>query len=134
MLYNLNEVKEELLNDIKNNNLNISNFDDRVHEYADSAVPVYHCDIIKGWQNLPPEYWDTAEDHFGDQNCSVINLMIGDIYLYYIDLYNKAMEELKACTHSGDFLGVTCVKCNLLVGNCCGVVDDSDQTICINCI
>ena len=90
---NKKEIKEELLLDIKNNNLDLDNYEERLYEYADSAVPAYHYEIIKEWQEMPAEYNDRAQDDFGTEG-GIFRLMSNDIYIYALDLYREVIEEI----------------------------------------
>jgi hypothetical protein len=90
---NREEIKEELLLDIKNNNLDLDDYEERLFEYADSAVPVYHYEIVKEWQEMPAEYNDRAQDDFGTEG-GIFRLMSNDIYLYALDLYREVIEEI----------------------------------------
>lgn len=69
---------------------------DRSGEFVDGYLPVYNNEIIKEWQEMPSEYdnrgW--AELGGGDE-VNIINLMTLDLYLYYTDLFNEAVEEVE---------------------------------------
>jgi hypothetical protein len=69
---------------------------DRSHEFIDSYLPVYYNGIIEEWKAMPSEYNDkgSAELGYGEE-INIYNLMSLDLYLYYTDLFNEAVEEVE---------------------------------------
>ena len=69
---------------------------DRSGEFIDSWLPVYNNRIIEEWTLMPNDYTDRGSAELGTgQEISIINLMTLDLYLYYSDLFNEAVEEVE---------------------------------------
>jgi hypothetical protein len=69
---------------------------DRSHEFIDSYLPVYYNGIIEEWKAMPSEYNDRGYAELGgDVEPNIYNLMSLDLYLYYTDLFNEAVEEVE---------------------------------------
>ena len=69
---------------------------DRSGEFIDSWLPVYNNRIIEEWTLMPNDYTDRGSAELGTgQEISIINLMSLDLYLYYSDLFNEAVEEVE---------------------------------------
>ena len=69
---------------------------DRSGEFIDSWLPVYNNRIIEEWQAMPNDYTDRGSAELGTgQEISIINLMTLDLYLYYSDLFNEAVQEVE---------------------------------------
>jgi hypothetical protein len=69
---------------------------DRSNEIIDSHLPIYNNEIIKEWQEMPGEYDDRGGQELGtDGTIGIVGLMILDLYLYYSDLFNEAMEQVE---------------------------------------
>jgi hypothetical protein len=91
----INLMKEEIRESLKYSTL--EEIEDRAGETIDSHLPIYNKDIIEEWQAMPSEYDNRGAAELGhlDQEINIINLMTLDLYLYYSDLFSKAMEEIK---------------------------------------
>ena len=69
---------------------------DRSGEFIDSWLPVYNNRIIEEWQSMPSEYNDRGSAELGmGGEVNIINLMSLDLYLYYSDLFNEAVQEVE---------------------------------------
>jgi hypothetical protein len=69
---------------------------DRSGEIIDSWLPVYNNRIIEEWQSMPNEYDNRGSLELGlGQEINIINLMSLDLYLYYSDLFNEAVQEVE---------------------------------------
>ena len=71
---------------------------DRSGEIIDGYLPLYNNEIIKEWQEMPSDYDNRGAAEFGylEQEINIINLMSLDLYLYYSDLFNHAMESVES--------------------------------------
>ena len=68
---------------------------DESGEWVDSYLPVYNNRIIQEWQEMPGEYDDRGATELGGGcDVTIIHLMTLDLYLYYTDLFNEALDEL----------------------------------------
>jgi hypothetical protein len=68
----------------------------RLHEYAEDYTPVYYYDISQEWQALPMEHSDRWQE-FGIEftpDTTIFSLMTTDLHLYYMELVQKAFEEI----------------------------------------
>lgn len=82
---------------------------DRSNEMVDSYLPVYNHEIIKEWQEMPGDYDDRGADELGaDNSMGIVGRMSLDLYFYYTDLLNEAIQEVE---DSSTF----CADCNALV-------------------
>jgi len=69
---------------------------DRSNEIIDSHLPIYNNEIIKEWQEMPSAYDDRGGQELGtDGSIGIVGLMSLDLYLYYTDLFNEALEEVE---------------------------------------
>lgn len=95
-LYTIIDAKEELKTEIESYGATIKQLDDRLNEYVDTALPIYYSDIMEEWRTMPAEYDGRGVDEFGlPAEPTVYNLMTGDLFAYYHDLYSNALEELR---------------------------------------
>ena len=129
--------KNDLIDRLANGE-DIDSIEDRIHEEIDSLLPIYYNNIIEEWKNMPSEYGNRGSEELGVDinNINIYNLMSADLYLYYSDIVNEVIAEVKEnfyCDHSGDFLGVTCGDCGKFLKNCCGTSDDSGNPYCPDC-
>lgn len=85
------EIRTELANGV-----DLDDIKDRSHEYIDGYLPVYYSQIIDEWKQMPSEYNDrgSAELGYGEE-VNIYNLMSLDLYLYYTDLFNEAIQEVE---------------------------------------
>ena len=90
----INLMKEEIRESLKYSTL--EEIEDRAGETIDSHLPIYNKDIIEEWQAMPSEYDNRGALELGSQQGhGIVDLMSLDLYLYYSDLFSKAMEEIK---------------------------------------
>jgi hypothetical protein len=69
---------------------------DRSGEFIDSYLPIYNNQIIEEWQSMPSDYDNRGSAELGlGQEINIINLMTLDLYLYYSDLFNEAINEVE---------------------------------------
>jgi len=69
---------------------------DRSGEFIDSYLPIYNNQIVEEWQAMPSEYDNRGSAELGHgEEINIINLMSLDLYLYYSDLFNEAVEEVE---------------------------------------
>lgn len=90
-----NEIVKELKQEIAQG-INLDDIKDRSYEYVDNYVPVYNNQVIEEWKNMPSEYDNrgSAELGYDAENLNIIQLMQSDLYLYYQDLVNSALDEI----------------------------------------
>ena len=89
-------MKEEIRAEIANG-LEIDEVKDMSNQMIDSHLPIYNNEIIKEWQAMPGEYDDRGVDELGtDGTIGIVGLMSLDLYLYYTDLFNEAIEEVES--------------------------------------
>lgn len=69
---------------------------DRSGEFIDSWLPIYNNQIIQEWTLMPNDYTDRGSAELGvGGEVNIINLMSLDLYLYYSDLFNEAVQEVE---------------------------------------
>ena len=79
------------------------------NEMVDSYLPIYNHEIIKEWQEMPGDYDDRGADELGaDNSIGIVGRMSLDLYLYYSDIFNEAIEEVEA-------EATLCADCDALV-------------------
>ena len=86
----IEEIKTELAN-----GLEIDEIRDNSGEMIDSHLPIYNNEIIEEWQKMPGEYDDRGTEELGGGTTGIVALMSLDLYLYYTDLFNEALEEVE---------------------------------------
>ena len=86
------EIRLELSNGVE-----LEDIKDRSGEYVDSYLPIYNNRIIEEWQQMPSEYDNRGAEEMGHncQEINIVNLMSADLYFYYTDLFNEAIEEVE---------------------------------------
>jgi flavodoxin len=95
------QIKEQMKEEFKTEISNGSDLDtirDNSGEWIDGYLPVYYNQIVQEWQEMPSEYNDRGAAELGinkDNENHIYNLMSLDLYLYYNDIFNKAIEELE---------------------------------------
>jgi hypothetical protein len=91
----IQEIKDEVRIELRNGG-DIQSVKDRSNEWLEGWLPVYNGEIVREWQEMPSEYDDRGGLELGtDGTIGIVGLMSLDLYLYYSDLFNKAMEELE---------------------------------------
>jgi hypothetical protein len=93
------KIKEQMKDEFKTEISGGSDLDtirDNSGEWIDGYLPVYYNQIVEEWQKMPSEYNDRGAQELGmGQEVTIYNLMSLDLYLYYTDIFNKAIEELE---------------------------------------
>jgi len=85
------EIREEIANGEE-----LEAIKDRSGEFIDSYLPIYNNKIVEEWQAMPSEYDNRGSAELGvGGEVNIINLMTLDLYLYYSDLFNEAVEEVE---------------------------------------
>jgi len=88
-------MAEEIRAEIANGE-ELEDIKDRSGEFIDSYLPVYYNQIIDEWKAMPSEYNDRGSAELGvGGEVNIYNLMSLDLYLYYSDLFNEAVEEVE---------------------------------------
>ena len=89
----INEIKQELTNGVE-----LDEIRDNSGEWVDGYLPVYNNRIIEEWQNMPSEYDNRGAAELGylGQEINIVNLMSLDLYLYYQDIFNEALEAVES--------------------------------------
>lgn len=90
----IEQMKDELKTELSNGG-DIEQIKDRSGEWIDGYLPVYYNKIVEEWQEMPSEYNDRGALELGAGDGGIYNLMSSDLYLYYNDLFNEAVEELE---------------------------------------
>ena len=90
------QMVEEIRTDLANGE-ELDEIKDRSGEIVDGYLPVYYNRILEEWKEMPNEYTDRGSAELGHlcQEISIFNLMSLDLYLYYTDLFNEAVEEIE---------------------------------------
>lgn len=92
-------VKEQMKDEIKTNLSNgeeLEDIKDNSGEFLEGYIPVYYNQILKEWAEMPSEYNDRGQLEFGmGKEITIFNLMSLDLYVYYQDIFNEAIEELE---------------------------------------
>jgi len=90
------QMREEILLELSNGE-DLDTIKDRSGEIVDNYVPVYYNRIIEEWKDMPNEYNDRGWAELGGGGeFTIFNLMSLDLYLYYTDLFNEAMESVES--------------------------------------
>jgi hypothetical protein len=92
------EAKKRILEDVPNI-LETEYPEDGVSELVDSDLPVYYSEIFYQWGKLPMEDVDTWQDDLlgsiGDGKLGIYDLMSADLWNFYRNVYDTALEEIK---------------------------------------
>jgi hypothetical protein len=91
----IEQMKKELRTEIEKDYSTLEDIKDRSGEWIDGYLPVYYNKIVEEWQEMPSEYNDRGAQELGAGEGGIYNLMSLDLYLYYTDLFNEAIEELE---------------------------------------
>ncbi len=93
----IEQMKSELQTELEKGYSDLDEIKDNSGEWVDGYLPVYYNRIVEEWQNMPSEYNDRGAQELGQGGeINIYNLMSLDLYLYYTDLFNEAVEELEA--------------------------------------
>lgn len=91
----INQMMEEIKTEL-GKGLELEEIKDNSGEWVDGYLPVYNNQIIKEWQDMPGEYDDRGSAELGHMGeVTIIGLMSLDLYLYYTDLFNQAIEDVE---------------------------------------
>jgi len=92
----LNNMIEEIKREIANG-AELEELRDNSGEWVDGYLPVYNNRIIDEWKEMPSEYDNRGAAELGhlEQEINIINLMTLDLYLYYSDLWNEALNDVE---------------------------------------
>ena len=90
------QMAEEIRLELSNGE-DLDTIKDRSGEIVDGYLPIYYNRIIEEWKNMPSEYNDRGWAELGGGGeVNIYNLMSLDLYLYYTDLFNEAMESVES--------------------------------------
>jgi hypothetical protein len=89
----IEEIKREIANGAELDELR-----DNSGEWVDGYLPVYNNRIIDEWKEMPSDYDNRGAAELGhlEQEINIINLMTLDLYLYYSDLWNEALNDVES--------------------------------------
>ena len=91
----IKQMVEEIRNDLANGE-ELDEIKDRSGEIVDGYLPVYYNGIIEEWKQMPSEYNDRGRAELGvGDDFNIYSLMSLDLYLYYTDLFNEAIQEVE---------------------------------------
>ena len=90
-------MKSEFRNAITEHGETLEDIRDNSGEWIEGYLPVYNNKIVEEWQAMPSEYDNRGAVELGhlEQEINIINLMSLDLYLYYNDIFNEAVNELE---------------------------------------
>lgn len=90
-------MKDEFKTEMEKGYVTLEEIQDNSGEWIDGYLPVYYNQIVQEWQEMPSEYNNRGSAELGHlgQEIDIYNLMSLDLYLYYTDIFNKAIAELE---------------------------------------
>ena len=89
-------MKSEFRNAIKEHDETLEDIRDNSGEWIEGYLPIYYNKIVQEWQEMPSEYNDRGHAELGQGGeINIYNLMSLDLYLYYNDIFNEAINELE---------------------------------------
>jgi predicted RNase H-like HicB family nuclease len=90
-------MKSEFRQAIEQAGETLEDIRDNSGEWIEGYLPVYNNKIVEEWQEMPSEYDNRGAVELGHlgQEINIINLMSLDLYLYYNDIFNEAVNELE---------------------------------------
>jgi hypothetical protein len=89
-------MKAEFRNAIKEHDETLEDIRDNSGEWIEGYLPIYYNKIVQEWQEMPSEYNDRGHAELGQGGeINIYNLMSLDLYLYYNDIFNEAVNELE---------------------------------------
>jgi predicted RNase H-like HicB family nuclease len=90
-------MKSEFRQAIEQAGETLEDIRDNSGEWIEGYLPVYNNKIVEEWQEMPSEYDNRGAVELGhlEQEINIINLMSLDLYLYYNDIFNEAVNELE---------------------------------------
>ena len=87
----ITEIKSEIANGAE-----LEELRDNSGEWVDGYLPVYNNRIVEEWQAMPSDYDNRGYAELGGGGeVDIINLMSLDLYLYYSDLWNEALNDVE---------------------------------------
>ena len=90
------QMKEEFKTQIDKGYLELDEIRNNSGEWVDGYLPVYYNQIVEEWQKMPSGYDNRGYAELGHNGeINIYNLMSLDLYLYYTDIFNKAIDELE---------------------------------------
>ena len=90
------QMKDEFKTEIEKGYITIEEIQDNSGEWVEGYLPIYYNQIVEEWQKMPSEYNDRGVAELGQTGTETIyNLMSLDLYVYYNDIFNKAIAELE---------------------------------------
>jgi hypothetical protein len=89
----IEEIKREIANGAE-----LEELRDNSGEWVDGYLPIYNNRIVEEWQSMPSDYDNRGAVELGhlEQEINIINLMTLDLYLYYSDLWNEALNDVES--------------------------------------
>jgi hypothetical protein len=97
------QMKDEFRTQIKEYAQDIEDIKGNSGEWIDGYLPVYNNRIIEEWQQMPSDYDNRGAAELGSGGeIDIVNLMSLDLYLFYNDLFNEAIEELEEELEEGE--------------------------------
>jgi hypothetical protein len=98
-LTTISEMVEEIKTELEKG-VELETIRDNSIQWVDNYVPVYNCYVIEEWQEMPSDYDDRGAEELGtsdkpDEREGIVRLMTLDLYLYYTDLFNEALQEVE---------------------------------------
>jgi len=93
----LKSMIDEIKRELSSGNYELDELRDNSGEWVDGYLPVYNNRIIEEWQSMPSEYDNRGAVELGhlEQEINIVNLMTLDLYLYYSDLWNEALNDVE---------------------------------------
>jgi hypothetical protein len=93
----LNDMITEIKRELASGNYELEELRDNSGEWVDGYLPVYNNRIVEEWQTMPSEYDNRGAAELGhlEQERNIVNLMTLDLYLYYSDLWNEALNDVE---------------------------------------
>lgn len=89
-------MKAEFTNAIKEQGETLEDIRDNSGEWVDGYLPIYYNKIVQEWQEMPSEYNDRGRAELGaGSEATIYDLMSLDLYIYYTDIFNEAVNELE---------------------------------------
>ena len=87
-------MKDEFKTEIEKGYITLEEIQDNSGEWVDGYLPIYYNESVEQWQKMPSEYNDRGYAELGGE-VTIYNLMSLDLYLYYTDIFSKAIAELE---------------------------------------
>lgn len=95
----IDEIKQELTHD----GVELDDLRDNSGEWIDGYLPVYNNQIIEEWQSMPGDYDNRGASELGiPGEISIVSLMQLDLYLYYSDLWEEALQTVESELEEAD--------------------------------